>query len=563
MVRRLRSWSGIVLFTYLVTHYSNHALGLISLDAMEAGREWFVILWRNPLGTVALYGALLTHLCLVLWTLYQRRSLRMPGWQISQIMLGLMIPPLLAEHIVGTRLLAEIYGIGDTYTYVVLVLWEFAPEKGVQQAITLIVAWLHGCMGLHFWLRLKPWYPRLVVYLYGAALLLPVLALLGFANAGQEVSVLAAQPGWAAAVMRDLPFPTASEIAMAGAFRDMAYSIFIGLLITVAVARLARAAAERRHGVFHLVYPDGRRVRVSHGSSILEASRSAAIPHAQVCGGRGRCSTCRVRCGEGFDALDQPSADEQRVLDRVGAPPRVRLACQTKPSSDLEVTPLLPSTATPGDSAARQPHLQGSEQEIAILFADLRGFTKMSEKKLPYDVVFLLNRYFRAMGEAIESAGGQVDKFIGDGVMALFGINQGAERGCREALAGARAMGEALEELNKTLNSDLEEPLRIGIGIHTGPVIVGEMGYADAVSITAIGDAVNTASRLEALTKQLQCQLIVSADVEERSKIDLTGFPNREIEVRGREEPLTIRMISESVKLPSMTAPATGNKGSE
>ena len=88
------------------------------------------------------------------------------------------------------------------------------------------------------------------------------------------------------------------------------------------------------------------------------------------------------------------------------------------------------------------------------------------------------------------------------------------------------------------------------------------MGYADAVSITAIGDAVNTASRLEALTKEMQCQLIVSADVEERAKIDLTGFPNREIEVRGREEPLTIRMISESMKLPPMTAPATGNKGS-
>ena len=177
MVRRLRSWSGIVLFFYLLTHYGNHALGLFSLDAMEAGREWFVALWRNPLGTVALYGALTTHLALVLWTLFQRRSLRMPSWQMGQILLGLTIPPLLTEHIVGTRLLAEIYGIGDSYTYVLLVLWEFAPEKGLQQAIVLIVAWLHGCMGLHFWLRLKPWYPRFVPYLYGAAPLLPVLAL--------------------------------------------------------------------------------------------------------------------------------------------------------------------------------------------------------------------------------------------------------------------------------------------------------------------------------------------------------------------------------------------------
>jgi adenylate cyclase len=420
----------------------------------------------------------------------------------------------------------------------------------LQQVATLIVAWLHGCMGLHFWLRTKPWYPRLVPALYSAALLLPTLALLGFANAGQEVAQLAQQPGWVAAVIRDLPFPTQSQIDMANAFLDMAYSIFIGLMVVVVVARLARAALESSRGVFHLSYPGGKRVRVSSGSTILEASRAAAIPHAQVCGGRGRCSTCRVRCGEGFDLLDPPSADEQLVLDRVAAPPRVRLACQTRPLGDLEVTPLLPPTATPRDGRAQAAHMQGSEQEIAILFADLRGFTKMSEKKLPYDVVFLLNRYFRAMGEAIESTGGQVDKFIGDGVMALFGINVGPERGCREALAGARAMGEALEELNKSLKSDLTEPLRIGIGIHTGPVIVGEMGYGDAISITAIGDAVNTASRLEAMTKEMQCQLIVSADVEARSKVDLAAYPNHRVEVRGREEPLTIRTIDQSSSLP-------------
>jgi len=463
-----------------------------------------------------------------------------------------MIPPLVAGHIIGTRLLAEIYGIGDTYTYVVLVLWEFAPEKGLQQTATLIVAWLHGCMGMHFWLRTKPWYPRLVPYLYGVVLLLPALALLGFAHAGQEVARLAQQPGWVAAVIRDLPFPSQSEIVMAGAFTNMAYSVFIGLLVVVVVARLARAALERRRGVFHIIYPDGKRVLASRGTTILEASRTAAIPHAQVCGGRGRCSTCRVRCGKGFELLDEPSADEQRVLDRVAAPPRVRLACQTRPIGDLEVTPLMPPSATSSDGQAQASHIQGSEQEIAILFADLREFTQMSEKKLPYDVVFLLNRYFRAMGEAIESAGGQVDKFIGDGVMALFGINAGPERGCREALAGARAMGKALDELNKSLNSDLSEPLRIGISIHTGSVIVGEMGYGSAVSITAIGDAVNTASRLEAMTKEMQCQLIVSAEVEALSKIDLAAFPSHKIEVRGCEEPLMIRTIKQSTSLPAI-----------
>ena len=262
-----------------------------------------------------------------------------------------------------------------------------------------------------------------------------------------------------------------------------------------------------------------------------------------------------MRTGSGYDSLAPPDAAEQRVLERVGAPPRVRLACQTRPTHDLEVTPLLPPTATPRDSRARPGNIQGSEQEIAILFADLRAFTKLAERKLPYDVVFLLNRYFRAMGEAVESAGGQIDKFIGDGVMALFGVGSDPARGCREALAGARAMAEQLDNLNRVLTSDLDEPLRIGIGIHTGSVIVGEMGYAKAVSMTAIGDAVNTASRLEALTKEHGCQLIVSEQVVEHAGADLSGFPSHQVMVRGRREPLTIRVIADARTLPQ-TRPA-------
>ncbi len=555
MVRRLRLCSGLVLFTYVTTHLVNHSLGLISLDAMEDGRQWFLAVWRNPVGTLALYGALVLHIGLVLWSLYQRRELRMPRWEAGQVALGLLIPPLLAEHIIGTRLLNAVYGVGDAYTYVVLVLWEFAPEKGVQQSIMLLVAWVHGCMGLHFWLRLKPWYPGLVRYLYAVSILVPVLALLGFFKAGQEVSALARDPDWLNAIFTGLPFPDAEAVAFATDARAAALWV-IGLLVgAVFAARLIRSTWERRKGVFYLTYPGGRRVRVTPGTTILEVSRAAAIPHASVCGGRGRCSTCRVRVGEGAEALDAPSAEEQRVLKRVGAPPGVRLACQTRPARDLVVTPLLPPTASPSDGFQRPGYLQGSELEIAILFADIRAFTKLSEHKLPYDVVFLLNRYFRSMGEAIERSGGQLDKFIGDGVMALFGINSGPERGCREAMAGARAMAEQLEELNAALANDLDEPLRIGIGIHVGPAIVGEMGHAAATSITAIGDAVNTASRLEAMTKEYHCQLIVSEQVEERSGVDLSAFDSEQVEVRGRREPLAIRVIPDARALPVEPGP--------
>jgi len=245
-----------------------------------------------------------------------------------------------------------------------------------------------------------------------------------------------------------------------------------------------------------------------------------------------------------------PEADEARVLARVGAPDGVRLACQIRPSHDLTVAPLLPPTATARDAGLSAVHLEGEEREIAILFADLRSFTRVAEQKLPYDVVFLLNRYFAAMGRAVEEAGGRVDKFIGDGVMALFGVEGDAGQACRRALAAARGMARELDQLNDALAYDLEVPLRMGIGIHAGAVIVGAMGYGGATSVTAVGDSVNTASRLEGLTKDFGCQLVVSDRVAEYAGVDLTAFRREEMEIRGRSESLGVRVIAKARDLP-------------
>ena len=161
------------------------------------------------------------------------------------------------------------------------------------------------------------------------------------------------------------------------------------------------------------------------------------------------------------------------------------------------------------------------------------------------------------MGRAIETAGGHVDKFIGDGVMALFGVRSGAEAGCREALAAARLMSERLGALNLSLQGELDRPLRIGIGIHCGPVIVGEMGYGNAAAITAIGDAVNTASRLEGLSKTYECELVVSDETVARAGVDLTGFARHEIEIRGKRETLAVRTLDRAADLPGPGAAST------
>jgi len=549
LVRRLRLGTGLVLFGYVSTHLLNHAVGLLSLEALEVARRVFVWFWRLPPLTIALYGSLLIHLTLAFVALYRRRSLRMPLSEAAQLLLGLAIPPLLLIHILGTRVAHTVYGLEDLYTYVLLVQWVFAPGYALQQVVVLTIAWVHACIGLHFWLRLRPWYPRFLPYLYSAALLIPVLAMIGFGVAGRTVLIMSQDPAWMRRAAEAIRFPPAAASTEIDRLEGILKLGFFGLIGGTLAARLVRDWLNRGKGAT-LTYPDGRAVSLQPGMTVLEASRASGIPHASVCGGRGRCSTCRVRLGRGAESLPPPTAEEQKVLDRVSAPPKVRLACQIRPAKDLEVSPLLPPTASPKEALRRPSYVAGMEKEIVILFADLRGFTRLSEHKLPFDVVFLLNRYFTEMGRAIEDAGGRVDKFIGDGIMALFGIDTTPEAGARTALIAAKRMGENLAALNRALSADLSEPLRIGLGIHLGQTIVGEMGYARAVGVTAIGDAVNTASRLESLTKEFKAELVVSEAVERASGADLTRFDRHEIEIRGRTTSLPVRVVPHLADLP-------------
>jgi adenylate cyclase len=548
-IRPLRLWCGLVLFAYLVTHFSNHALGLISLSAMEAGRLWFLALWRNPIGETALFGALLAHWLLGLWLLYRRRTLRMPAWEAAQIVFGLAVPPMLAYHIVGTRLANAMFGTEDLYTRVVLSIWVLDPWTGFRQTSLLVVAWTHGCIGLHFWLRLRPWYRRLFPVLLSAYVLVPVLAFLGIAEAGREVTALAREPGFVQRLMIQTRNPSSAQRPTLISVREALVNAVWGLLAVTVAARGVRAFLSRSRAKVRVSYPGGRGVAIPAGWTVLEASRSARIPHASVCGGRGRCSTCRIRVDGDPALLPPPSPLEARVLQRVGAPPNVRLACQLRPERDLGVTPLLPVSV---DAAA--PHLggvarHGQEREIAVLFADLRGFTRLAEHKLPYDVVFFLNRYFEAVGGAIAEAGGIANQYTGDGVMALFGVEVGAGSACRQALRAAGAMVARVEEVSHSFGADLGAPLRLGVGIHVGPAVVGEMGYGGTSYLTAVGDTVHVASRLEALTKEYQCDLVVSEQVMDRAGVEAPGYPRHELTVRNREAPLRIVVVADARRM--------------
>lgn len=550
MTGRLRLWSGVVLFVYVTTHLLNHVVVLASMTTADAVLGVLAAIWRSPPGTLVLGGAFLAHFALALWSLYRRRSLRLTRWEWTQLAFGLAIVALGIVHVVGTRVAHDLYDVHTTYFWV---LWSMAgdPWSALRQAALVPVVWVHGCIGLHFYFRLRPWYPAALPWLYGAALVVPALSLAGVGvGYGEVLALMDDAERFREAIGRTNP-PTGEEIARIYALSD-GLKIAAGiLLVAVFAARRVNSWVVRRAGEVRLAYAGGRTVVAHTGLSILDISRINGVPHASVCGGRGRCSTCRVRIvGPDSEKLPPPEPSELRVLSRFGAPANVRLACQLKPPpGEYRVAPLLPAGAQPADAYSGTKLSLGGERMIAVMFVDLRGFTAFSEKRLPYDVVFILNRYFRAVGQAVEDAGGRVDKFIGDGVMALFGLDVDGARAARQSLDAARRIGLAIEDFNESLSGEIDQPLRIGIGVHAGPAIIGDMGHGRATTLTAIGDTVNTASRLEAQSKEFSAQLVVSQDLLDLAGIKLDVGERHEVEVRGREERLRVHVVKEAALL--------------
>ena len=536
----------MVLATYLVTHLLNHSLGLVSVAAAEAGRLWFVGFWRSPPATTLLYAALLTHPILGLAALYRRRTLRMPAGEAFQLVFGLTIPLLLAGHVAGTRLAHALFDRADTYTWHAFTAWNVRPELALKQTVLLLLAWTHACIGLHAWLRLRAWYRRAWPLVHAAALLLPVLALGGFLQLGREVAAW-----WQPADVErrrmalDAARLSADAQATLAVIEWSVYGVFGTALLVLLVVRGVRGVLIRRRSV-RVRYPAARVVTVPRGFTVLEASRFGGVPHVSVCGGRGRCSTCRVRVERGAEALSPAGEAERRVLARVGAAPGVRLACQARLGGDVAVTPLIAAGLAVADAMHVADAAAGVEQDVAVLFADLRGFTTIAERKLPYDVVYLLNRYFEAVAGAIHGAGGIANQFTGDGVMALFGVGASAEDGCRAALRGAAAMMASLETLNRSLAAELPAPFRLGIGIHVGPAVIGRMGLAEAAYLTAVGDTVHVAARLEQLTKTFSCELVISEAVATRAGVDVSGYRRDEVTLRNRSVPLAVRVIDDA-----------------
>ncbi|MDA0836893.1 MAG: adenylate/guanylate cyclase domain-containing protein [Planctomycetota bacterium] len=260
--------------------------------------------------------------------------------------------------------------------------------------------------------------------------------------------------------------------------------------------------------------PDNKTVEAEVEQTILETAGEANVALAHACGGKARCSTCRVAVLGGYEALGERNDKEQALADKLHFEPSVRLSCQTKVTSDTTLRRLVLDEEDLQEANQLHRHdaaSAGEEKDLAILFSDIRGFTTFSESLLPYDVIHVLNKYFRRVGHIIGLNGGHIDNYMGDGVLALFGVD-GAEDSTFRAVKSGLEMLEAVEDMKAYLSQSYGKTFEIGVGIHFGEAVVGTIGCGPSQRETVIGDSVNFASRIESANKEAGTMLLISAD---------------------------------------------------
>jgi len=314
----------------------------------------------------------------------------------------------------------------------------------------------------------------------------------------------------------------------------------------------AEILTDEEAGEVRLNFIGDREVKTTSNVPILQASLDAGIPHTHICGGRARCSTCRVIIMDGLEHC-RPRNDRESRLARIkGFSPEVRLACQTTTEGDISLRRLVLDDRDISEAISQgraNVSEVGREADVTILFSDIRSFTAFSENALPYDVIHILNRYFESIGGIIDTYGGYIDKYMGDGIMVIFGLDRELTEG-HAALAARAALGmaEAVGEFNEYLESHFNHAFKIGIGLHSGNVIMGNLGFSKKKEYTAIGDTVNTASRIESLNKRTGTSILVSESTYRMIHSRFVWGHAYKTKVKGREEPVIVHELIGAVR---------------
>jgi len=539
-VARLRFWSGIILFTYVLGHFLNHALMVYSVELGLAGQKIFTAPWKTTIGLVLLCGAALLHMGLALISLARRRTMKLTKVEILQYLSGLSIPIIMAHHI-SLALLSNLEN-GTTINFfgMNLLHWVIHPSSALTTVGAIIVVWVHGCIGLHFNLRVRPFYEKWSPVLLVLAVVVPLMSIAGHISGGMATARQVPNAEQAIFILGMAGFTP--EIYNWTFDRSELIEICIyGLIGFVLFFRLFRHWIAKSGPT--LTLPGQRGLKVIPGATVLEILKDNDIPHASICGGRGRCTTCRVKILSGHENLSEPTGDEVAALARIDADKDIRLACQVRPENDISILPLLPVGVTMRQGR-QKAHLAGYEQVVTCMFIDLRGSTTLAMERLPYDVLYILNQFFAEMSNALKESDGHYAQFNGDGLMALFGLQGKPEEAALNAWKCACDMLKRLDVLNERLAENLPFPLKIGIGIHFGVAIVGDIGPPAVRHVSAIGDTINTAARLEAMCKQMGVPFVISEAAAQKAGITPPSDCRQEVEVRGRTGTLPIYTLS-------------------
>jgi len=410
--------------------------------------------------------------------------------------------------------------------------WSLRAAHGQGRQLALLApGWLHGCIGIHFAFRQRPLYRRLHRLLFAAALLLPVLGGLGFLAMGKE---LAADPALRAHLDAGIAMPAASSTRLT-TVREALLGAYLSVIAAVFAARAIRARVEHRfRPLIDIAYPQ-RTLRVPRGWSVLEASRSNQLPHLGLCGGRGRCSTCRVRVSCGQAHCPPPAPTEQATLARIRAGDGIRLACQLRPRGDIAVVPLL---RPPGREPAPPDLLATIERDIVLVCVDWCNRHAAIRALLPHDVVFLSGLFSDAVATAVRAAGGIECDPGADGTVAAFGVDCDLASACRRALSAAHDVDRALADLASRCEAEFGVLTDFAICVHAGSAAVGEIGTEATRRFTAAGSAVDASRHLRRIASRAETRILVSTDVLERAGvrpaemrglriIEMAGSPSR------------------------------------
>jgi len=296
-----------------------------------------------------------------------------------------------------------------------------------------------------------------------------------------------------------------------------------------------------------LVQPDNREIDITEEESILLASLRNNIAHLSACGGTGKCSTCRVEILDGLENCHPRSELEEKLAKKLSFPPNIRLGCQTKLSGNVSFRRLLLDKRDADlNNQISEKRLEsvGTIRNLTILFCDIKGFTPFSESLSAYDVIFILNRYFSIMREVIIRHGGEVNNYIGDAILAIFGLKESRQQSLRAVSASVEMLKE-MDQFKSYLKQAYGRDFDIRVGVHYGEVISGSVGIGEDRKVTVIGDAVNIASRIESINKEAGTRLLISETVYDQIKEKVSVKNYLRLKLRGTSNLITLYEVND------------------